>query len=852
MRADAEIVRETLAGEREAFSELVERHYPLIFGLALSSLRNRDDAEDAAQESFLRALKSLNTLKEPARFASWLSSIVRNICRDYRARQLSEQHVAHLAAETPHEPSEPDGNDLHELLWDHVMALPPDEREILILYYFSKQNTRAIAELISISIPAAEKRLQRARQSLGTRMEAALNETMESRGPSTRSVERTAQAVIAAPVMWKTVTTGGAIGVTGNVTSVVGSWKSIAVLSGVIALSISIPLAIIAPQSLERSYVATGETSGKGVAIEEVDISVSSTNETSTPSRFLPAIVQDDRPGVLVVDAGDQTPIKGAQVTLITQSKALRETTDSKGIARFAVSPSEGVRIKLLHENYLPRKDVPATFNGNSLQTVALDPPGRLRGRVVDAKTRAAVTDYKIYIRGKYGEVSPNWQRDSERHIHESGGRFEAEGVNKGSVTVTAFGYANAFTHFDASEGEIEIALYSDYSLDVTVTDGVGKPVENVDILIASTTYDSTGVEFHKESGRNKGGTTDGGGKVRIEHLLSRPYDIAIRDPRFFPMSYTIDKNLEGPVIPVSLVVIQTGGVEGVVRYGSAPASDVTVSLYLSSLGREYKLQRQFSTQTARDGAFGVDSLPSGLYEYSAHATENEWTQIDMPLITGELTVNPGAIAHHDIVIPIGTASISGRVSLGSAPLANVRVDIGTESGGLTYFRSTRTGNDGTYAIDALLPGEASIYFMHSISFDAVHTEDRFGQSIRRHHPVELATGSNTALDVQFLTGTQLIASVVAPDDARSSINIIRTPRDTAAPKSLRNFAVEAECFGSRELHFESLDAGTYEISIRMFSRTLGNRYGSVSVEIPSSGAAEIELNWEALQPRES
>ena len=69
---DAEIVRQTLAGNQDVFSELVRRYRGLAYGLAHHLVRNQADAEDLAQDAFLNAYKNLTQLKEASKFGSWL------------------------------------------------------------------------------------------------------------------------------------------------------------------------------------------------------------------------------------------------------------------------------------------------------------------------------------------------------------------------------------------------------------------------------------------------------------------------------------------------------------------------------------------------------------------------------------------------------------------------------------------------------------------------------------------------------------------------------------------------------------------------------------------------------------
>src|SRR5947207_1571290 len=83
MRAeDGELVRQARAGEAAAFAELVDRYRDGICGVAYHYLGHGDDAQDAAQEAFVRAYLQLPQLRDPGRFAPWLRRITANVCAD--------------------------------------------------------------------------------------------------------------------------------------------------------------------------------------------------------------------------------------------------------------------------------------------------------------------------------------------------------------------------------------------------------------------------------------------------------------------------------------------------------------------------------------------------------------------------------------------------------------------------------------------------------------------------------------------------------------------------------------------------------------------------------------------------
>ncbi len=95
---DTELIGSTLQGDLAAFGLLVQRHWPLAVALALSRLDNPTDAEDVAQESFIRAYNKLSSLRDTRLFAGWLSRIVSQQCVDvHRQQQRTRKALGRLA-----------------------------------------------------------------------------------------------------------------------------------------------------------------------------------------------------------------------------------------------------------------------------------------------------------------------------------------------------------------------------------------------------------------------------------------------------------------------------------------------------------------------------------------------------------------------------------------------------------------------------------------------------------------------------------------------------------------------------------------------------------------------------------
>jgi RNA polymerase sigma factor (sigma-70 family) len=197
---DAHLVRRTLLGQRDAYAELVHGYIAAATGFALSRVRSRADAEDIAQESFIRAFERLDTLRDPAKFGPWLFGIVRNCAGRVHERRRSEVTLdpAHADAWPAVSPDFA-RDEIFAELRRMVDVLPDTQREIVLLHYFSKQKTRVIATMLDMSPAAVRKQLERARKQLGRKI---LEQASEGFELDRDLVKKTLAVVAATQAAW--------------------------------------------------------------------------------------------------------------------------------------------------------------------------------------------------------------------------------------------------------------------------------------------------------------------------------------------------------------------------------------------------------------------------------------------------------------------------------------------------------------------------------------------------------------------------------------------------------------------------------------------------------------------------
>ncbi len=159
-------------GDAEAFRSLFERYRTPVYAYCARMLGNRDEAEDATQETFIHALRDASGLISPERFRGWLFAIARNrvmmTIRDRRngTRDLLDDDIRD--EETPHAAAERSEIQFH--VRSAVAGLPPEYREVVLLRDFQHLSYAEIALATGSTESAVRSRLHKARKALVTKL----------------------------------------------------------------------------------------------------------------------------------------------------------------------------------------------------------------------------------------------------------------------------------------------------------------------------------------------------------------------------------------------------------------------------------------------------------------------------------------------------------------------------------------------------------------------------------------------------------------------------------------------------------------------------------------------------------
>jgi RNA polymerase sigma-70 factor, ECF subfamily len=184
--SDQELIQQIQSGQKELYADLVRQYHKKVIGYCLSMLQNHSEAEEAAQDIFVKAYRSLPKFKGNSTFSTWLYRITTNHCLDV-LRKRTRRKTYSLDALV-----EEEGDQIHQLFSTAPMAasqmenrdlagkilstLPEDYRVILTLREADGLEYQEIAEILDCSLDAVKGRLSRARKQLQENLRHFLRE----------------------------------------------------------------------------------------------------------------------------------------------------------------------------------------------------------------------------------------------------------------------------------------------------------------------------------------------------------------------------------------------------------------------------------------------------------------------------------------------------------------------------------------------------------------------------------------------------------------------------------------------------------------------------------------------------
>jgi RNA polymerase sigma-70 factor (ECF subfamily) len=172
MSADTDLISRAAGGDASAFQALVERHRAMVYRIAYQFAGNHHDAEDIAQEVFIKVYRSLDSFRQDAQLTSWMYRIVMNACIDHRRRHRLNANAAfgdeaeHRMLNAPEETPGPEdcayAGEIGEVLEVEIRRLPKGQRVVFVMRHYQGMKLCEIADALGLAEGTVKRQLHAA------------------------------------------------------------------------------------------------------------------------------------------------------------------------------------------------------------------------------------------------------------------------------------------------------------------------------------------------------------------------------------------------------------------------------------------------------------------------------------------------------------------------------------------------------------------------------------------------------------------------------------------------------------------------------------------------------------------
>jgi len=173
--SDDQIINQILEGDANVFSLLVERYKDLVFTLALRMVKNREEAEEVSQDTFIKVFKSLDKFKGKSKFSTWIYRVAYNTCLDRLKRIKREYNVVAIDEFTEHQVKtienalqQMEDHEYKQEIQKCLHLLPSEDSFLLTMFYFEEQSLEDISKVIGIKVNNVKVKLYRSRKKLAS------------------------------------------------------------------------------------------------------------------------------------------------------------------------------------------------------------------------------------------------------------------------------------------------------------------------------------------------------------------------------------------------------------------------------------------------------------------------------------------------------------------------------------------------------------------------------------------------------------------------------------------------------------------------------------------------------------
>lgn len=184
---DNEIINRVLHGEQALYAELVKRYQNFVFTIALRYTPIREDAEEIAQDVFVKVYRSMADFRGESKFSTWLYTIVTTTCITFLRRKkltihsLDNEHIFEAAdnQNSTFKANQVEQKSKVQFINEAIKLLSVDDARIITLFYQAEQSLEEIGRIIGVDPNTAKVKLHRARQRLKEKMEKHFAEVVE-------------------------------------------------------------------------------------------------------------------------------------------------------------------------------------------------------------------------------------------------------------------------------------------------------------------------------------------------------------------------------------------------------------------------------------------------------------------------------------------------------------------------------------------------------------------------------------------------------------------------------------------------------------------------------------------------
>jgi len=176
---DSEVIKQVLGGDNQAFATLVNRYQGYVFTLVLRMVKSREDAEEVAQDVFVKAYRSLKDFRGESKFSTWLYTIANTSSITFLRKKKLEVHS--LDNESTFELADSvdsgfranlvEQKSKQQMVNKAIAMLSPEDAEVITLFYKNEQSLQEIAKILGQEANTVKVRLHRARTRLKEKME---------------------------------------------------------------------------------------------------------------------------------------------------------------------------------------------------------------------------------------------------------------------------------------------------------------------------------------------------------------------------------------------------------------------------------------------------------------------------------------------------------------------------------------------------------------------------------------------------------------------------------------------------------------------------------------------------------